>query len=72
MKCQGRVKDSRCTVFFIEGGIQMKKILLASAALFLLAGCAEDTEPEVAPSESIEEASEPMIDEPAETVEPAE
>lgn len=50
----------------------MKKILLAGAALFLLAGCAEDTEPEVAPSESIEEASEPMIDEPVETVEPAE
>ena len=40
----------------------MKKILLAGAALFLLAGCADDTEPEVDPSDSIEEASEPMID----------
>lgn len=42
----------------------MKKILLAGAALFLLAGCMDDTEPEVAPSDSIEETSEPMIDDP--------
>ncbi|MDO5457362.1 MAG: hypothetical protein Q4F26_03370 [Atopococcus tabaci] len=44
----------------------MKKILLAGAALFLLTGCMDDTEPEVAPTDSIEESSEPMIDEPAE------